>query len=109
MCANHPLIVYFCNGDQDGSDPPIGVRTGRRLRPEISTEYSDEDPPAPCVSRENMITRPLGAHVGPSSRNDAVSSRSSDPSSAHHANVEPSLVLLGEGDRSPRGDQTGVP
>ena len=50
-----------------------------------------------------MITRPLGAQVGPSSRKDAVSSRSSLAVGAHHADMKPALVLLGEGDQSPRG------
>ena len=35
-------MFQFCSGDHDGSDAPSGVRTRLRLRPEISTEYSDD-------------------------------------------------------------------
>ena len=34
----------------------------------------------PGVTRVNITTRPFGAHVGPSSRNDSVSLFSSEPS-----------------------------
>ena len=43
-----------------------GVATGRSLRPVKSIEKSCGAPPLGC--RKNMITRPLGAHEGPSTR-----------------------------------------
>jgi hypothetical protein len=35
--APHRWCGQFCNGDHAGSDAPSGVRTGRRLRPDMST------------------------------------------------------------------------
>jgi hypothetical protein len=56
-----------------------------------------------------MITRPFGLQVGPSSRNDAVSSRSSLPSVRITPMWKRPAFCLVKAMRSPRGDQTGVP
>ena len=58
--------VQFNRGDQAGSDAGRGYGAGRVTRPETSTAQRREAPP--CDWRENMITRLLGAQVGPSSR-----------------------------------------
>jgi len=60
-----------CNGDQAGSEASVGVVTTRSLKPVISIDTSRELNPLPresraAVSRQNMITRPFGAKVGPS-------------------------------------------
>src|SRR5665213_3268877 len=54
------------NGDHAGSEAASGNGDGRVTRPVTSTVHSFGRPPR--AWRKNMITRPLGAQLGPSSR-----------------------------------------
>src|SRR4029079_13927359 len=74
-----PMDHQDNSGDQAGSEAKLGVGTRCSLRPAISTVNSD-GPAFPPGSRKNMITRPLGAKVGPSLWNPSVRIRSPDPS-----------------------------
>src|SRR6185437_11969347 len=78
------LVNQGIKGDHAGSDASCGVITSRSLYPVKSIEYSRGPPPLPCLSvgiwRKYMSTRPLGAQVGPSTRNAWVSRRSPEPS-----------------------------
>src|SRR4029077_3818320 len=67
------------SGDQAGSEAKLGVGTRCSLRPEISTVKSD-GPAFPPGSRKNMMTRPLGAKVGPSLWKPSVRTLSPEPS-----------------------------
>src|SRR5690606_22492640 len=102
-------VNHGISGDHAGSLAAPSVGTARRFRPDMSTENSCAAPPAPALSRVNMITRPFGAHVGPSSRNEAVSRRSSLPSARITPMWKRPAFCLVKAIRSPRGLQTGVP
>src|SRR5580704_17666245 len=101
------------SGDQAGSEASVGVVTARSLKPVMSIDTRREPPerdPLPGESRQNMITRPFGQKVGPSTSHAADSRRSADPSGcitpiAKLSVSPPSLV---KAIRSPRGDHTGV-
>ena len=62
------VLSYGSKGDHAGSDAAPGVGTRRKFVPVRSTDQISFFPPLPRVSRENKMTRPLGDHVGPSSR-----------------------------------------
>src|SRR6202451_1971451 len=76
---NAPARPYESNGDQAGSEAKLGVGSRNSLRPPISMVKS-EGPAFPPGSRKNMITRPLGAKVGPSLWKPSVRTRSPLPS-----------------------------
>ena len=87
----------FGNGSCHGSKRRPGRVRGRALRAAPACRLRPDDvdrierrraAARPALSRVNMMTRPFGAQVGPSSRNDAVSSRSSRAVGAHDADVE---------------------
>ena len=85
--------------------------TRRSFRPVKSIDQIDDTPPAPPrpgVVRVNMMTRPFGDHVGPSSEKLCVRMRSPEPSGriTPIANVAPNCFV--NAIRSPRGDHTGV-
>src|ERR1700761_5704268 len=78
-------LFHAPSGDQAGSDASVGVGAGRSLNPVISTETSREENPPPResvarVSRQNMMTRPFGAKVGPSTSHPSDRMRSPEPS-----------------------------
>lgn len=63
-------------GDHAGSDAAVRICKRFKFRPDMSIENSAGWPLAPALSRVNISTLPFGAQVGPSSRNEAVRSRS---------------------------------
>src|SRR3984885_6916826 len=67
------------SGDHAGSEAKLGVGTRCSLRPDMSI-VNNEGPDVPPGSRKNMITRPLGAKVGPSLWKPSVRTRSPVPS-----------------------------
>src|SRR6185295_4467061 len=70
---------YWIKGDQAGSDASPGVVTRRSFRPVTSIDQICEPRPPDDV-RPNMITRPFGAQVGPSSSQPFVMMRVPEPS-----------------------------
>src|SRR5271165_1066981 len=99
--------LYDKSGDQAGSDAKLGVGTLSSLRPEISMVNSD-GPALPPGSRKNMMTRPLGAKVGPSLWKPSVRTRSPEPSGFITPMPKDPPLMRVKAMRSPRGDQTGV-
>src|ERR1700682_4822395 len=74
---------YWIKGDHAGSDASPGDSTRRSLRPVMSIDHTCDPPPLPPRAskvRVNMITRPFGAQVGPSSCQPLVNMRSPEPS-----------------------------
>src|SRR5215831_1929221 len=103
---DHIGHYWGIKGDQAGSDASVAVGTGLSNRPVMSICASEAPPPR--FSRKNISTRPLGAHVGPSTRKPLASMRSPPPSGRITPMPKLPPVILVKAIRSPRGDHTGV-
>src|SRR5215467_12820927 len=105
--------IHCIKGDHAGSDASPGESTRRSLRPVMSIDQICDPPPTPPAPegnvRVNMMTRPFGAQVGPSSSQPCVRMRSLDPSGRITPTPNSLSVILVKAMRSPRGLQTGVP
>ena len=84
MARGETLGAFCLTEPHAGSDASTGVIISRSLKPVRSIENSRGLPPWPRASdgfwRKYISTRPLGAQVGPSTRNPSVSRRSPCPS-----------------------------